>query len=130
MPLNVLVVDDSSVMRTMIAKVLRVSGIDLGEVFEAANGEEGLRLLDANWIDLAMVDIHMPVMDGEEMISRLRQSPATHDLPVIVVTSERDQQRVELLLRQGANYIRKPFTPELLRDTIVATTGHRGERRR
>jgi two-component system, chemotaxis family, chemotaxis protein CheY len=123
MSLNVLIVDDSAVMRTMIIKVLRLCGLSLGEVFQAANGEEGLRLLNANWIDLAMVDIHMPVMDGEEMIARLRQSPATIDLPVIIVTSESDQKRIGMLMQSGASYIRKPFTVETLRDMIITTTG-------
>ena len=68
MSLNVLVVDDSAVMRAMIIKTLRLSGLPLGEVHEAANGQEGLGTLDEHWIDLVLVDINMPVMNGEEMI--------------------------------------------------------------
>lgn len=123
MALNVLVVDDSSVMRAMIIKTLRLSGLPLGEVHEAANGKEGLRALDENWIDLALVDINMPVMNGEEMIDRVRQNPETADLPVIVVSTESSDTRIAMLQKKGARFVHKPFTPETLRESIVKVTG-------
>lgn len=70
MALNVLVVDDSAVMRGIIIKTLRLSGLPLSDVHQAANGEEGLKMLDQHWVDLVMVDINMPVMNGEEMLDR------------------------------------------------------------
>lgn len=123
MALNILVVDDSSVMRTMIIKTLRLSQLPLGEVLEAPNGQEALKVLDGKWIDLALVDINMPVMDGEEMINRLRQNPETADLPVIIVSTEGSETRKEALMQKGAKFIHKPFTPESLRDTILKTLG-------
>ncbi|HEX30388.1 TPA: response regulator, partial [Candidatus Poribacteria bacterium] len=66
MALNILVVDDSSVMRSIIIKTLHLCGLPLGEIYQAVNGLEGLQALEENWIDLALVDINMPVMDGEE----------------------------------------------------------------
>ncbi len=68
MALNVLVLDDSAVMRAIIIKTLKLTGLPLGGIHEAANGKEGLEVLDANWVDLALVDINMPVMTGEEFI--------------------------------------------------------------
>jgi two-component system chemotaxis response regulator CheY len=82
-----------------------------------------LKVLDGNWIDLALVDINMPVMDGEEMIDRLRQNPATIDLPVIVVSTEGSETRKEALMQKGAKFVHKPFTPETLRDVILMTLG-------
>lgn len=123
MALNILVVDDSSVMRAMIIKTLRLSQLPLGEVLEAPNGQEALNVLDGKWIDLALVDINMPVMDGEEMINRLRQNPETADLPVIIVSTEGSETRKEVLMQKGAKFIHKPFTPEKLRDTILKTLG-------
>jgi two-component system chemotaxis response regulator CheY len=123
MALNILVVDDSTVMRAMVIKTLRLSQLPLGEVYEANNGQEALKVLDGNWIDLALVDINMPVMDGEEMINRLRQNPATADLPVIVVSTEGSETRKELLIQKGAGFVHKPFTPEILRDVILKTLG-------
>ncbi len=123
MALNVLVVDDSLVMRSMIIKTLRLSGIPLGDVLQASNGAEGLAVLDESWIDLALVDINMPVMNGEEMIDRVRQNPATADLPVVVISTESSETRIELLQRKGAGFVHKPFTPEILREKIINITG-------
>jgi two-component system chemotaxis response regulator CheY len=123
MALNILVVDDSSVMRAMIIKTLRLSQLPLGEVLEAPNGQEALKVLDGKWIDLALVDINMPVMDGEEMINRLRQNPVTEDLPVIIISTEGSETRKEVLMQKGAGFVHKPFTPETLRDTILKTLG-------
>ncbi len=123
MALNILVVDDSSVMRAMIIKTLHLSQLPMGEVHEAANGQEALKVLDGNWIDLALVDINMPVMDGEEMINRMRQNPATSDLPIIVVSTEGSESRKEVLMQKGAQFVHKPFTPETLRDAILRTLG-------
>ena len=123
MALNILVVDDSSVMRAIIIKILRLSQLPLGEVLEAQNGQEALKVLDGKWIDLALVDINMPVMDGEEMINRLRQNPETVDLPVIIVSTEGSETRKEALMQKGTGFVHKPFTPETLRDTILKTLG-------
>ena len=123
MALNVLVVDDSAIMRTMIIKTLRISGLPLGEVYEAANGQEGLEKLSENWVDLALVDINMPVMNGEEMIDRVRQNPETSDLSIIVVSTESSDTRIDMLHKKGAEFVHKPFTPESLRQTIMGMTG-------
>jgi two-component system, chemotaxis family, chemotaxis protein CheY len=123
MSLNILVVDDSSVMRAMIKKTLLLSGVPVSGVYEAANGQEGLQALDQNWIDLALVDINMPLMDGEEMIDRMRGNPETAATPVIVVSTESSDTRIDALKRKGATFVHKPFTPEQLRETIVEITG-------
>jgi len=129
MPWNILVVDDSSVMRAIIIKTLRLSRLPLGEVHEATNGQEALKVLDGNWIDLALVDINMPVMDGEEMINRLRQNPATVDLPVIIVSTEGNETRKEALMQKRAGFVHKPFTPETLRFAILRTLGESDEQK-
>jgi len=120
MALNVLVVDDSSVMRAMIIRTLRLSGLPLAKIYQCANGKEGLQVLDDNWIDLALVDINMPIMSGEEMIDRIRQDPDMSDLPVIVISSESSKSRVEILQRKIDGFVHKPFTPEILRETIIS----------
>jgi len=123
MALNILVVDDSKVMRAIVIKTLRLSQSDLGEVHEAGNGQEALNILDGHWIDLALVDINMPVMDGGELINRMRQNPATADLPVIIVSTEGSDTRKEALRQKGVGFVHKPFTPESLRDVILRTLG-------
>jgi two-component system, chemotaxis family, chemotaxis protein CheY len=123
MAFNVLVVDDSSVMRSIIIRTLKLSGLPIGEVFEAGNGQEALKLMESQWVDLALVDINMPVMNGEEFIDHLRGNPATEDLPIIVVSTESSQTRIDSLQRKGVRFIHKPFSPEMLREHIISLTG-------
>lgn len=123
MSFNVLVVDDSTVMRAMIIRTLKMSGVPLGEIHQAGDGVEALGVLGDNWVDLALVDINMPVMNGEELIDRVRDNPELRDLAIIVVSTESSQTRIEKVQRQGARFVHKPFTPEELRETVVAVTG-------
>lgn len=123
MAFNVLVVDDSAVMRTMIIRTLRLSGVELGEIYQAASGMEGLERLGNNWVDIALVDINMPVMNGEEMIDQVRQNPEMAELPILVVSTEGSDTRIERLRQKGAGFLHKPFSPEALRETILHITG-------
>ena len=123
MAFNVLVVDDSAVMRKMIIRSLKLSGLPLGEVHEAGNGQEGLRVLDGHWIDLALVDLNMPVLNGEEMIARVRARPEMADLPIVVVSTDGSETRHERLRGSVAGFVHKPFAPETLRDTITGVLG-------
>jgi two-component system, chemotaxis family, chemotaxis protein CheY len=118
MAVNVLVVDDSGVMRSMIIKTIRLSGLQLGEIHQAANGREGLDALQKNWIDLVIADINMPVMNGEDMIDRMLEHPEFKDIPIVVISTEGSKTRVDRLQNKGARFIHKPFTPEVIRDTV------------
>lgn len=123
MAFNILVVDDSAVMRQMIVRTLRLSGVPLGEIVEAADGAAALACIAEHWIDLVLLDINMPVMDGGEVVERLRADPAYAELPIIIVSTERSETRVAALRAQGVEFVHKPFTPEQLRDKIVHITG-------
>ena len=125
MALNILVVDDSGVMRGMVIKTLRMTGLPLGEVHQAANGQEGLDVLQQHWVDLVILDINMPVMNGEEMIDRMRANPDIQDTPVVVISTEGSITRIERLQQKGARFIQKPFSPEQIRDIIKDITGMR-----
>ena len=118
MGMNILIVDDSSVMRTMILKTLRMSGLSLGDVHQASNGVEGLEILSQQWMDLVILDINMPVMNGEDMMIHMMENPETRDIPVIVVSTEGSKTRIENLVKMGATFIRKPFSPEIIRDAV------------
>ncbi len=123
MSLNVLIVDDSAVMRTMVAKTLRASGLPIGQALEAANGREGLEVLAENWIDMVFVDINMPVMGGEEMIEKIRANPTWSDLPIVVISTEGSKARIESLRAKGTEFVHKPFSPEIVRDVVANLTG-------
>ena len=73
MALNIMIVDDSPVMRAFIRKVVGLTGLDVGEFCEAGDGEEALKLLQERWMDLVLTDINMPRMNGEELV-RLMES--------------------------------------------------------
>lgn len=123
MPLNVLIVDDSAAMRSIIQKTLHLSGLDIDKIFHASNGAEALELLDEHWVDLALVDINMPVMDGETMIRHVRDNPDYSDLPIVVVSTESSETRITELRAKEVEFIHKPFAPETLRETIYSVTG-------
>ena len=123
MALNILVVDDSAVMRKMIIKTIGMCGLPIGEIKQAGNGKEGLEELNKNWIDIVLLDINMPVMNGEEMIDEMQQDPEIKDIPVVVISTEGSSTRIDRLKGKGARFIQKPFTPEIIRDTIYEVTG-------
>ncbi|MDJ0721140.1 MAG: response regulator [Desulfobacterales bacterium] len=123
MSLNVLVVDDSSVMRAMIIKTIRMSGLDLGDVYQAADGKEGLEAARDNWVDLVIADINMPVMNGEEMIDAMKADPEIADIPTIVISTEGSATRIERLQQKGVTFIHKPFTAEIIKASIESLTG-------
>ena len=123
MALNVLIVDDSATMRRMVARTLEMSGLALGRIAEAANGREGLEVLDREWIDVLFVDINMPVMGGIEMIDAVRARPELASLPIVVISTESSQTRIEEVRRKGVRFVHKPFTPECVREVIQDLTG-------
>ncbi len=123
MSLNVLVVDDSAVMRAIITKTLRISGLPIGEVYQASNGLEGLSMLKDQWIDLALIDINMPEMNGIEMIEAMRQNEDTASLPILVVSTESSETTIKELWKKGVEFVHKPFAPEVLREAVIRATG-------
>ncbi len=128
MPYNVLIVDDSRSMRQVLKKILNISGFRLGECLEAGNGKEALDLLENNWIDLVLSDIHMPVMDGFGLLAALKKNPNWADLPVVLVTTESNESRLQKALSLGARgYVRKPFKPEEIRTYLNDILGESDE---
>jgi len=118
MSVNVLVVDDSGVMRSMVIRSLQMAGMDIGEVYQACNGQEGLDILKAEDVDIAFIDITMPVMDGMEMIEHIRRGGHKPDIPIVVISTEGSTERIDRIEDYGAKFIHKPFTPEKVRETL------------
>ncbi|HCK98674.1 MAG TPA: response regulator [Candidatus Marinimicrobia bacterium] len=128
MALNILVVDDSAVVRAVISKTLKLAGIPVGELYQAANGKEALEILNDNWVDLVFSDINMPVMGGVEMIEKMSADGLLKTIPVVVVSTEGSATRIEQLKSRGISaYIRKPFTPELVRKVVDDIIGRQDE---
>jgi two-component system, chemotaxis family, chemotaxis protein CheY len=123
MGLRVLVVDDSAVMRHLICRTLRLTGLTWDRMEEAGDGAVALAALAESSFDLALVDINMPVMDGEELINRLRSDARHRDMAVLVVSTESGQTRLARLTPKVEGFVHKPFSPEQLLDQITLMMG-------
>jgi CheY-like chemotaxis protein len=113
----ILVIDDDYDVCEVYAEALAESGYD---VVTRRNGQDALLFLDeATTVpDLILVDLMMPVMDGAEFVTRLRQRPELDAVPVIVMTANRGRPPVE-----DTPQLLKPFTIDVLRDTVRRYTG-------
>jgi two-component system, chemotaxis family, chemotaxis protein CheY len=123
MALDVLIVDDSSVMRSVIKRTLRMSGLPLREILEAADGQAALEVLERQPVDLLLLDINMPGMRGDEVVARLRQRPEMGWLPIVIVSTESSETKIQELLSMGVEFVHKPFTPEQLLSTVLRSAG-------
>jgi two-component system chemotaxis response regulator CheY len=127
MAIQILIVDDSPVMRSFIRRVVKLSGIEVDQCFEASNGAEALAQLAANRVDAVLTDINMPVMDGETFVRRMRAEEPTQSTPVIVISTDATVHRIQTMQALGAiGYLQKPFGPEQLRNELdrVLGVGH------
>ena len=124
MAFNVLIVDDSSSMRAVIKKIIKVSGFNVGSFLEAGDGEEALKVLEDEWVDLVLSDINMPNMNGMELISRMSENEMLRSIPVVMVTTEASDEKVTKSKKLGAvGYIKKPFLPEDIKITLSSIMG-------
>ncbi|RPI77997.1 MAG: response regulator [Desulfobacteraceae bacterium] len=126
MAYNVLVVDDSLAMRAVIKKTVKASGFKVGQFFDALNGKEALVILRQEWLDLVLTDYNMPDMNGLQLIQEMKKDEILKVIPVVMVTTEASQQRVEEFMRSGAaDYIKKPFTPEEIKNKLNRIMGEK-----
>ena len=117
--MNILIVDDSSVMRKMIIRTIQMCGLEIDTILEAGNGREGLDVLEQHSVDIAFIDVNMPVMDGMQMLREIRNNPAIQDLPVMIVSTESNKGRISTIEQYNADFVHKPFTPEEMRAHIL-----------
>lgn len=115
--------EDEPTMRMVIRKVLLESGLEIDKIYEANNGKEGLQALEKFPIDVMLVDIYMPVMDGMEMLDHVMSDPRFENIPAVVVSTENDENRIDAIIRKGIGFVHKPFTKELLKDQIIKMAG-------
>lgn len=121
MKINVLIVEDDAAMRVVLRSIVLSAklNVEIGEVFEAENGKVGIEILKREQVDLMLVDIYMPVMDGMEMLDYTYDHPDFSDIPAIVVSTDNDEERVDALMRKGMGFVHKPLTHLLLKDQIT-----------
>jgi two-component system chemotaxis response regulator CheY len=116
MPKTFLVVDDSAAMRQLITLALQDAGYD---VLVAENGNDALSKANRTKIDMVITDLNMPDMDGIELIGQLRRLPAYKFTPIIMLTTEAQEEQMMKGKAAGASgWIVKPFTPEQLVNVV------------
>jgi len=112
--MKVIVADDSQVMRMIIEKIVKTLGY---QAIHAGNGQEVLSVLEKGFqdIDLILLDWNMPVMNGLETLTRIKKINPDCDIPVLMVSTESEDDKVRQAMNAGAGgYISKPFTAETL----------------
>ena len=120
MGIQVLVVDDSMLIRQVVKKVLKQAGLSVDQFFEAGDGQQALDIIQKEDLQLVLCDINMPTMDGLEMLMQLRQMDDKIDLPVIMITTEGSKDTIQEAMSLGANgYILKPFTSEAVVEQLI-----------
>jgi two-component system chemotaxis response regulator CheY len=124
MAFHFMVVDDSPAMREFIVRVIELSGLEVGICMQASNGQEALDLLRANWVDIVLTDVNMPVMNGEEFVSSMHEDEMLRTIPVLVISADGSDGRVQRMMSLGAKgYVEKPFSPETLRRSMELLLG-------
>jgi two-component system, chemotaxis family, chemotaxis protein CheY len=117
---DILIVDDSAAIRKILQRVLRQTGIEIGTIHEAGDGQEALQMLRQHSIHLVLSDINMPKMDGIQLLAAVRSSPHWNKLPVVMITTEGGETKVGEALKLGATgYVRKPFTADQIKEKLL-----------
>ncbi|MFA5258180.1 MAG: response regulator [Opitutales bacterium] len=116
MQLKILTVDDSRAVRIIVKKAFKTYNV---EIHEAANGVEGLAMAAKQLPDLILLDVTMPVMDGVEMLTKLKAEPALKSIPIIMLTAEAGREMVLKIAKLGIrDYIVKPFKEDVLNEKV------------
>jgi len=124
MAYTILIVDDSETIRAVLLRSLAMTKLPIDSVLQAVHGKDALEKLKTSFVDIVFTDINMPEMDGIALFESMSAHPEYKDIPVVVISTEGSATRIAELTRKGIKgYLRKPFTPEKLRDVIVETLG-------
>jgi two-component system chemotaxis response regulator CheY len=115
--LRVLIVDDSFTSRRIVRQMLERMGIE--QFVEAENGQQAIEHIENEFFDLIVTDYNMPEMDGEQLSQFIRNQSTQQSVPVLMVTSETDRNRLAGIAQSGVSAVfDKPFTIDTLRATI------------
>ncbi len=116
--MKLIVADDSRMVRGIVVKVIDAMGY---EAIQAANGREALNALDVDGEDvkLVLLDWNMPILNGIDVIKKMRGDDRLKTIPVLMVSTESEEERIQEALDAGAQgYVTKPFTPDQLEEAI------------
>jgi len=118
--MRILIVDDSSIMRTLIKRVLTLTAVPVDDILEAGNGVEALAILESRDVQLLLTDINMPVMTGIELLRRIAADERWNGLTRVVISTDGSSCRREEVAGLDVRcYLEKPFSPEVMRDVLT-----------
>ena len=118
---KVLVIDDDSMVRETVVRLLILEGY---QVIEAAYGQAGYASAISDSPNIILLDLNMPIMDGFEVLHKLKGNPETERIPVIVLTARIDAESERRCMAAGAkDYIKKPWGPAELQERIAIIVG-------
>ncbi len=115
--IKILIVDDFSTMRRIIKNLLRDLGYN--NTFEADDGSTAWPMLENGDFDFVITDWNMPIMQGIDLLRKIRADAKLKSLPVLMVTAEAKRDQIIIAAQAGVNgYIVKPFTADTLKEKI------------
>jgi putative two-component system response regulator len=118
---KVLAIDDDSMVREMVVRLLKIEGY---EVIEAAYGQAGCAAALSEKPNIILLDLNMPIMDGFQVLAKLKSNPETEHIPVIVLTARIVLESERRCMQAGAtDYIKKPWGPAELQERIAIIVG-------
>jgi len=121
--LQVLVVDDSQLSRKHIMRILASMGIR--HFTTAEDGMEALEIINRQFFDFIITDYNMPKMDGKELIDEIRNNSSQSSIPIMMVTSEENNNRLAAVQNAGVSAIcDKPFEPATVREIVQRILSH------
>lgn len=113
---KILTVDDSKTIRMIVARAFKTFAC---EILEASDGVEGLAIVSREKPDIILLDYTMPVMDGFEMLNKLKADPESKSIPVVMLTAEAGRENVLKIARLGVrDYLVKPFKEDLVVERV------------
>ena len=116
---RILVVDDNDDNRYTLQLLLETEGHE--RVVGVACGKEAIELLQKEEFNLVLLDMMMPDLNGDEVLAIIKDNPATRDIPVVMISSDTDTEKISKCIEIGADdYLAKPFNPAILRARVGA----------
>lgn len=107
-------------MRSVIAKVTELAGLNASKLYTASTGDAALDVLNANKVDLVITDLNMPRMDGLELVETMRRNNKLRGIPVVIVCSDNQDPRLKNINKFGVRHVlQKPISPDRMRGVIV-----------
>jgi two-component system chemotaxis response regulator CheY len=121
---SIIITDDSSTARMITRRCLEIAGFKEASVLEAKDGQEALELMKSNQVDLMIVDLNMPNMDGRSLLKRIKSSPRLNHIPVLVISSLiSDANNAELKELGAFETLSKPISPASLAKALKRLSG-------